>query len=136
MILKERKEAKQDVQEGLSETFKPIIEIQKSVKESIDKKQDKLIEQLQINQKAITSGLENLNLLQQLPAPEPEPIFKTISDLDKGFRDNMVLNYYDLPQPSELFQMIRDGNEDFNSFNNVLSNLLKKLGGKKRITNS
>ena len=129
--LKEYKEAKQDAYEGLSETYKPIIDVQKRN----DEKQDELIKQLQENQKAIKSGLEDVILYQQLPAPEPEPEtepkFKTISDLDKGFRDNIVLNYFDLPQPSELFQMIRDGDEDFNSFNNVLSNLLKKLGGKK-----
>ena len=64
--LKEYKEAKQDVQEGLSETFKPIIDVQKSVQKSIDEKQDKVIEQLQKNQKAITSGLEDINSLSTI----------------------------------------------------------------------
>ena len=40
----------------------PIIEQQKK-----HEKQDKVIEQLQKNQKAITSGLEDLPMLQQLP---------------------------------------------------------------------
>ena len=65
--LKEYKEAKQDAYEGLSETYKPIIDVQKSVQKSIDEKQDELIEQLQKNQRAITSGLEDIILYQQLP---------------------------------------------------------------------
>ena len=64
--LKEYKEAKQDAYEGLSETYKPIIDVQKSVKESIDEKQDELIEQLQKNQRAITSGLEDINSLSTI----------------------------------------------------------------------
>ena len=65
--LKEYKEAKQDAYEGLSETYKPLIDVQKSFQKSVDKKQDELIEQLQENQKAITSGLEDIILYQQLP---------------------------------------------------------------------
>ena len=51
----------------MSDHFKtlrePLIEQQKKT----DEKQDKVIEQLQKNQKAITSGLEDLAMLQQLP---------------------------------------------------------------------
>ena len=67
MSLKEYKQAKQDVYEGVSEIYKPIIDVEKSVKQSIDKKQDELIEQLQKNQKAITSSLEDIVLYNQLP---------------------------------------------------------------------
>ena len=56
--LKEYKEAKQDAYEGVSETFKPIIDVQKSIKESIDEKQDELIDQLQRNQQALTQAME------------------------------------------------------------------------------
>ena len=56
--LKEYKEAKQDAYEGLSETYKPIIDVQKSIKESIDEKQDELINQLQRNQQALTQAME------------------------------------------------------------------------------
>ena len=52
--LKEYKEAKQDAYEGLSETYKPIIDVQKNFQKSIDEKQDELIDQLQRNQQAIT----------------------------------------------------------------------------------
>ena len=44
-----------------------VLDVQKSVKQSIDKKQDELIEQLQKNQKAITSGLEDIVIHNQLP---------------------------------------------------------------------
>ena len=55
--LKEYKHNKQDLQLGLSETFKPIIKAQEETKQAIDDKQDKLIEQLDKNHKAITSTL-------------------------------------------------------------------------------
>ena len=51
----------------MSDHFKtlrePLIEQQKKT----DEKQDKVIEQLQKNQRAITSGFEDLVMLQQLP---------------------------------------------------------------------
>ena len=51
--LKEYKHDKQDLQQGLSETFKPIIKAQEETKQTIDEKQDKLIEQLEKNQKSV-----------------------------------------------------------------------------------
>ena len=45
--LKEIKHGMQDVQEELSEVYKPIVKAQEDVKEAIDEKQDKLLEQLQ-----------------------------------------------------------------------------------------
>ena len=49
---------KQNLREGFTETFKPLIETSEKVKESIDTQQNKLIEQLQKNQLALTQGLE------------------------------------------------------------------------------
>ena len=49
---------KQDVREGFTETFKPLIETSEKVKESIDTQQNKLIKQLQENQLALTAGFE------------------------------------------------------------------------------
>ena len=43
-----------------AEILKPSIDAQKSVKESIDEKQDKVIEQLQEHQKALTEGIDNI----------------------------------------------------------------------------
>ena len=49
---------KQNLREGFSETFKPLIETSEKVKESIDTQQNKLIKQLQENQLALTAGFE------------------------------------------------------------------------------
>ena len=53
---------KQNLREGFTETFKPLIETSEKVKESIDTQQNKLIKQLQENQLALTQGLEGNNL--------------------------------------------------------------------------
>ena len=45
---------KQNLREGFTETFKPLIETSEKVKESIDTQQNKLIKQLQENQLALT----------------------------------------------------------------------------------
>ena len=49
---------KQNLREGFTETFKPLIETSEKVKTSIDTQQNKLIEQLQKNQLALTQGFE------------------------------------------------------------------------------
>ena len=77
---------RQNLREGFTETFKPLIETSEAVKESIDTQQNKLIKQLQDNQLALTEGLDKNRLaitsgfdkmdevkkwdLQQLPAFE------------------------------------------------------------------
>ena len=92
---------KQNLREGFTETFKPLIESQEAVKASIDKEQNAMIEQLQKNQKALTEGLDKNRLaitsgfdkmdevkkwdLQQLPGyeaieePEKESVKKLIT---------------------------------------------------------
>ena len=147
--LKEYKEAKQDAYEGVSEKFKPIIDVQKSVQKRNDEKQDELIEQLQKNQRAITSGLEDVILYQQLPETlRQDPIqdtklpsdYKPImmsespykSNLDKGFNSDEVKTfmYYDLPPPSDLFKLVK-GDVDFYEFNRTLGKTLQDLGRQK-----
>ena len=49
---------KQNLREGFTETFKPLIETSEAVKTSIDTQQNKLIKQLQDNQLALTDGLQ------------------------------------------------------------------------------
>ena len=49
---------KQNLREGFTETFKPLIETSEKVKESIDTQQNKLIKQLQEIQLALTQGFE------------------------------------------------------------------------------
>ena len=58
----------QDMYDDTAEILKPSIDTQKSIKESIDEKQDEVIKQLQTNQKAITSGLEDIAMMNALPA--------------------------------------------------------------------
>ena len=53
---------KQNLREGFTETFKPLIETSEAVKESIDTQQNKLIKQLQDNQLALTEGLDKNRL--------------------------------------------------------------------------
>ena len=53
--IKEYRHEKQDMQLGLTETFQPVIKAQEEVKETIDEKQDQLIEQLDKNQKPLAS---------------------------------------------------------------------------------
>ena len=53
---------KQNLREGFTETFKPMIETSEAVKESIDTQQNKLIKQLQDNQLALTEGLNKNRL--------------------------------------------------------------------------
>ena len=110
----------------MSDHFKtlrePIIEQQKKT----DEKQDKVIEQLQKNQKAITSGLEDLAMLQQLPETstqtsklpvdykpammEKSPIFR--SNLDSGFNPDelQTLMAYNLFAPTDVLMAVKDQN--------------------------
>ena len=62
--LKEIEHGRQDVQEELSEVYKPIVSAQEDVKQKIDEKQDKMLEQLKKNQRALTPGLEDIMMVQ------------------------------------------------------------------------
>ena len=53
---------KQNLREGFTETFKPLIQTSEAVKTSIDKQQNKLTKQLQDNQLALTKGFEGNRL--------------------------------------------------------------------------
>ena len=125
--LKEYKHGRQDVQEELSEMYKPIVKAQEDVKQKIDEKQDKMLEKLQKNQKALTSGLEDLLMVQQLPDVQPQqtaplpidykpemlkPKFK--SDFDAGFNVDEIkkLTKYELFPPSRVLQASIDGTLD------------------------
>ena len=54
--LKELKHGRQDIQEELSEVYKPIVKAQEDVKQKIDEKQDKMLEQLQKKSESINIG--------------------------------------------------------------------------------
>ena len=145
--IKEYQKAKQDMQLDLSETFKPIVKAQEETKQTIDEKQDKILNQLQKTQKAITSGLENMIMLQHLPDTQPqettklpidykpammmEPQFK--SDLDAGFDIDEIqkLTEYGLYRPSEVLKASMKDDFDIDSYDKNISKLLNKLGSKK-----
>ena len=116
---------KQNVREGLKETFKPLIETSEKVKESIDTQQNKLIKQLQENQLALTEGLEDNRKaitsgfdkmdevkkwdIEQLPGyeaieePEKEEDEDEDEDEDKYYKISL-----------DDFNIIKGGEPDFN----------------------
>ena len=61
-VIKTTKWQKQNMREGFTETFKPLIESQDSIKKSIDEKQNATIAQLKANQLALTQGLNQNRL--------------------------------------------------------------------------
>ena len=143
--LKELKHGRQDIQEELSEMYKPIVKAQEDVKQKIDEKQDKMLEQLQKNQKALTTGLEDLLILQQLPDEQPQTIKLPIdykpammepkikSDIDTGFDKDEIqkLMEYGLYPPSDVLKASIDGSLDIDEYDNNLGKQLNKLGAKK-----
>lgn len=59
--LKKLEYGKQDVQEELSEAYKPIVKAQEKVKETVDKKQDELIDKIQENQQELIGSVDMLS---------------------------------------------------------------------------
>ena len=110
--LKEYKEAKQDAYEGLSETYKPIIDVQKSIQKRNDERQDELIDQLQRNQQALTQVIDanqkaiifDTELPKAIEGTETGP---TILDIDNAFNrdDRIILKNNQLLPPKELTQV-------------------------------
>ena len=71
-----------------SETFKPIIDTQKEIKETIDKKQDKLIEKVQENQQNIFNSpdvLSDVTSQQGSHQGSVHGINRWLSDLPSSF---------------------------------------------------
>ena len=140
--LKEYEHGTQDVQEQLSEVYKPIVKAQEAVKKTIDEKQDNMLEQLKKNQKALSSGLEDILMMQQSPDVQPQetaslPIdykpemFK--ADIDSGFNTDEVekLTQYGLYAPSDVLKASIDGTLDIDEYDSNIGKKLNKLGAKK-----
>ena len=140
--LKEYKHGTQDVQEELSEVYKPIVKSQEAVKQTIDENQDKILDQLQRNQKALTSGFQDLLMVQQLPDVQTQetaslPIdykpkmFK--ADTDSGFNADEVekLTQYGLYAPSDVLKGVLDKTLDIDEYDGNIGKKLNKLGAKK-----
>ena len=145
--LKEIEHGRQDVQEELSEVYKPIVSAQEDVKQKIDEKQDKMLEQLKRNQLAITSGLEDVVMLQNLPdVPQPQttklPIDykpamlepkKFKSNIDTGFDVDEIkkLTEYKLGPPSQILQASVKGDLDIDEYDKSIGKKLQQLGSEK-----
>ena len=115
----ELKDKEQMRDKGMSDYFKtlrePLIEQQKKT----DEKQDKVIEQLQKNQKAITSGIQDIMTLntelpqlapedfagpRELPAPDEKVL---MANIDKKFNEEEmeIIKKNKLMAPSELLKL-------------------------------
>ena len=141
-ILKDYKHEQQDVQEQLSETYKPIIEAQEAVKQTIDNKQDKMLEQLQENQQTLKSGLEDIAMIQYSPGDDKIEELKLPidykpemmkADIDKGFDSNEIqtLINHKLYAPSGVLESVKKETMDFYEYDHSIGELLKELGRKK-----
>ena len=131
----------------MSDHFKtlrePIIEQQKKT----DEKQDKVIAQLEKNQNALTSGLEDLAMLQQLPETSTQtsklPVDykpammekspKLQSNLDGGFSSDemQTLAAYNLIAPSDVFKAVKDKQLDWGDYSKQISKIIQKIGREK-----
>ena len=144
--LKEIKYGRQNVQEELADVYKPIVKAQEDVKQKIDEKQGKMLEQLKKNRLALTSGLEDMVMLQQLPdVPQPqttklpidykpammEKIPKLQSNMDDGFTTDEIqtLMKYNLYAPSDVLLAVKDKKLDWDDYDKKLAELMQKTGG-------
>ena len=147
-VLKDARYEKQDQYEGVSEVYKPLIDKQEVIKETINKRQDELIEELKNNQKAITSGLEDIILYNNDPeikytktklpiGYQPSMLSgkkeEMKSDLDKGFStDNIeTLSKYDLLLASSVLKRSIKGDDIIKEYLQKTAKKLKQLGGLK-----
>ena len=119
-----------------------------SSKKKTDEKQDKIIEQLQKNQLALTSGLEDIMTLnRELPQLEPEDLGEPrelpapdekvlMANMDKKFNEEekATLNKNDLMAPSQLLELNVDQLKEYKKKVEKISKKYgqKKIGPKKR----
>ena len=82
-VIKTYKTQKQDMYDDKKEILKPSIEVQKSVKKTIDKKQDELINQLAIND-------EIANIKQNEIIQKQEKTIKQLKDNQENLTNSMM----------------------------------------------
>ena len=124
---------------GMSDYFKPLREPLIEQQKKTDVKQDKVIEQLQKNQKAITSGIQDIMTLntelpqlapedfagpKELPAPEEKVI---IADINKKFgeKDFEIIGKFGLTLPTDLLKLHPD---DLSDYGGKVKELSKTIG--------
>ena len=130
-VIKETKWQKQNMREGFTETFKPLIESQESVKKSIDEQQNKTLAQLQANQLALTQGL-NQNRLAITQGLE-NLIAEKFEDAKEGEEGEEGAEGVEKDDKSIQTDKTKLYDFDLNFFNNNLQNknsidTLKKYG--------
>ena len=107
----EDKEKMHDVVMG--DHFKTLRELLIEQQKKPDEKQDKVIEQLQKNQLALTSGIQDIMTLnrelpqitpEEIPAPKEENVF--MANIEKKFdeKDMAIIDELGLIKPSELLK--------------------------------
>ena len=136
---------KQNMREGFTETFDPLIQSQDKVKKTIDKQQDSLIKQLKENQQAITTGLDRLNEDNQrvLELNESAGIKMTgettkPKDLNKIFNtsDVVIISKYGIPAPQNWRGSTKQDLEDaLDITNDEIKSLTGKINGRSRKQN-
>ena len=122
-VIKTYDTRKQDMYDNTSEILKPSIDVQKRVRETIDEKQDKMIEQLKENQRALTKGLSDISepferimmFQEELPKmldyeKQEEDILPkgpTILDIENNFNKDeiSILSNYELAEPKFLTKL-------------------------------
>ena len=148
-FINEVKNLKEGYRSQLLEAREPITKLEEkriqSQKKSDDERQDKLITQLQDNQRAITSELRNIKydekaLVDELPfaleAPEEEAkktkIEHPVINIDKLFNkeDNEILKSFKLVEPMGLFLMKEKQLVDLKSIVNNINHSV--IGQRKR----
>ena len=150
--IKETTWEKQNLREGFTETFKPLIsQFEKpgdpkaqnifTQNQKMLQNQLALTEGLKANQKAITDGFsrfERLVDMQELPQvenkdeidPDLNPVRQKVIlkyNLEKNFdeEDKQILDLLDYPQPNELLE--KDPNE-INEIYKIVKNDVKEIG--------
>ena len=116
--IKDYRDGREDRQFENKELFKPIITSQKEVKETIDKKQDKLIEQLQENQQEL---IQSVDVLSDIMSKHGSTggVERWLSDLPSKF------------DPLDTIEEDSDGKEDTDDeegdiFSNAEREIIKK----------
>ena len=100
-----------------------------------------MLGQLQENQLALKSGLEDLLMVQQLPDDKPKPLKMSAdykpemlkADIDKGFDTDEIqtLVKYKLYAPSDVLLAVNNKTLDFDNYDASIGSILNKLGSKK-----
>ena len=141
-VIKTYNTQKQDMYDDTAEILKPSIEVQKEVKKTIDEKQDKIIKQLQENQKALADGIGNIveanqraimfeeELPKAIEGPSEPGIKPLTLNIDNNFNktDKIILNNYKLVKPKDLTQIPM---QKLLEEKNKSADLAKKIGAKK-----